>query len=120
MHLGTNDAFKRQSNESTVQDLAKVIEILRADNPEIIVLLAKLIPTSRKPGDTAAVESLNAAIPQVAERFSTDKSPIIMVDQFSGFDAATQTYDGVHPNESGEEQMAQVWFDAIMNVVNAN
>ena len=104
IHLGSNDAFKRQSNESTVMDLEKVIEILRADNPKVIVLLAKLIPTTRKPGDTAAVESLNDAIPQVAEKLSTDDSPIILVDQFSGFDAASQTYDGVHPNASGEQK----------------
>lgn len=117
IHLGSNDAFNRHSNESTIQDLEQVIKILRADNPNVIVLLSKLIPTTRKPDDAAAIESLNAVIPQMAEKFSTDNSPIIIVDQFSGFDAGTQTYDGVHPNEAGEEKMAQVWFDAIMQVV---
>lgn len=120
IHLGTNDAFKRQSNKSSLKDLRTVVEILRADNPEVIVLLAQLIPTKRKPGDAKAVKSLNDAIPQLAKDLSTKESPIIIVDQFSGFDAAADTYDGVHPNERGEEKMAQVWFDAIMNVVESN
>ena len=120
IHLGTNDAFKRQSNKSSLKELEKVIGILRDDNPGVVVLLAKLIPTKRKPGDAKAVKSLNNAIPRLAKRLSTKESPVIVVDQFSGFDAAADTYDGVHPNESGEEKMAQVWFDAIMEVVKSN
>ena len=113
IHLGTNDAFNRHPNESTVEELKQVIEILRKDTPGISILLAKLIPASRKPGDAAAVESLNELIPQVAETMSTEESPVILVDHFSGFDAEKHTYDGVHPNEAGEERMAQVWFEAI-------
>ena len=120
LHLGTNDAFYRQSNESTLRDLEKIIGILRADNPNVTILLAQLIPTKRKPGDAKAVKSLNEAIPRIAESLSMEESPIIIVDQFSGFDAAADTYDGVHPNDQGEEKMAQVWFEAIMGVVNAN
>lgn len=120
IHLGTNDAFKRQSNESSLKDLEKIIGILRSDNPNVIVLLAKMIPTKRKPGDAKAVVSLNNAIPQLAKDLSTKESPVIVVDQFSGFDAGADTYDGVHPNENGEEKMAQVWFKAIMDVVNTN
>lgn len=117
VHLGTNDAFKRQSNESSAKELKEVIRILREDNPRVIVLLAKLIPTLRKPGDAKAVESLNKAIPRVVEEMNTKKSPVILVDQYSGFDAVKDLYDKVHPNASGEEKMAQRWFDAIKAVV---
>lgn len=117
LHLGTNDAFNRQSNESTVDELKEVIRILRGDNPRITILLAKLIPVKHKPGNADLVESLNEAIPQVAEDMHTGQSPVILVDHFSGFDPEEDTYDGVHPNESGERKMAQRWFDAIMDVV---
>jgi hypothetical protein len=119
IHLGTNDAFNRHSNESSVEELEKVIRILREDNPRITILLAKVIPTARKPGDAEAVESLNEAIPEVVENMSTDKSPVILVDHFTGFDAEEHTYDGVHPNAAGEEIMAQRWFEAIESVVDA-
>jgi len=120
IHLGTNDAFNRHSNESSVEELEEVIRILREDNPRITILLAKLIPTVRKAGDTEAVESLNREIPEIAEDMSTEQSPVIIVDHFQGFDAEEDTYDGVHPNAAGEEKMAQRWFQAIMEVARSN
>lgn len=117
VHLGTNDAFKGQSNESTIDELKEVIRILREDNPRITILLARLIPVNRNPGDADPIESLNAAIPRVAEAMHTEQSPVIIVDHASGFDPESDTYDGVHPNVSGERKMARRWFDAIMDVV---
>ena len=40
--------------------------------------------------------------------------PVFLVDQFVDFDAQTETYDGIHPNDLGEEKMAQRWFEAII------
>jgi len=117
VHLGTNDAFNRHSNESSAKELKEVIRILREDNPEVTVLLAKLIPAKLKPGDGDAVESLNRVIPAVAEDMSTGQSPVIVVDHFEGFDVDKHTYDGVHPNEAGEKLMARRWFEAIQSVV---
>lgn len=116
MHLGTNDAFNRHSNESTVKEMKEIIRILREDNPSVTVLLAKVTPVDHKPGDAEAVASLNEAIPTVAEDMHTSESPVILVDHFSGFDPDKHTYDGVHPNEAGEELMAERWFEAIMEV----
>jgi len=81
MHLGTNDAFNRHSNESSIKELKEVIRILREDNPQVTILLAKLIPAELNPGDGEAVESLNEVIPTVAEDISTEQSPVIIVDQ---------------------------------------
>lgn len=94
-----------------------MIQILREDNPEVTVLLAKLIPAKLNPGGGEAVESLNEVIPTVAEDMSTEQSPVIVVDHFEGFDVDEHTYDGVHPNEAGEKLMAKRWFEAIQSVV---
>lgn len=120
VHLGTNDAFNRQNNESSVKELKEVIRILREDNPEVTILLAKLIPAKLNPGDGEAVESLNEVIPTVVEDMSTEQSPVIMVDHFEGFDVDEHTYDGVHPNEAGEKLMARRWFEAIRSVVESD
>ena len=47
-----------------------------------------------------------AAIPGWATGKSTAASPITVVDQWSGFNDATDTIDGVHPNASGNQKMA--------------
>lgn len=117
VHLGTNDAFTNSDNTSTVNGLKQIVRTLREDNPEVIVLLAKLIPVRRAPADAGPIESLNQAIPGVAETMHTDESPVLIVDHYSGFDPEQDTYDGVHPNESGEKKIARRWFDAIMAVV---
>jgi lysophospholipase L1-like esterase len=113
VHLGTNDAFYRQSNPQVAAELKAVINTLREDNPNAIILLAKVIPTSRSKADKQAVEKLNGMIPSVASQMNNSASPVILVDQFTGFDANAETYDGVHPNALGEERIAQRWFDAI-------
>ena len=113
VHLGTNDAFYRQSNAATAEKLARVIQLLRSDNPKITILLAQVIPTSRTAEDAKAVASLSAYIPEFADDIDTRDSPVIVVDMYSGFDASKDTYDAVHPNALGEEKIAERWFSAI-------
>jgi hypothetical protein len=117
VHLGTNDAFTTGDNASTVSNLKQIIRILRAHNPEVSVLLAQLIPAGRGPEDDGPIESLNREIPRLAQAMHTARSPVIIVDQYSGFDPEVDTYDGVHPNESGEGKIARRWFDAIMELL---
>ncbi len=116
IHLGTNDMNQGQSVASTIAELEDIITTLRADNPDVIVFLALLIPRT-DPLKNADIDALNAAIPTIALTMSTAQSPIIIVDQNTGFDAAAETYDGVHPNEAGEQKMAQKWYDAIDEVI---
>ena len=53
-------------------------------------------------------------------KMNTKESPVILVDQFSGYDAVKDSYDKVHPNASGEEKVAQRWVEAIKEVVGSN
>ncbi len=57
--------------------------------------------------------NFNAEMDGIAANKSTVDSPVWVVDQHSGFDAAADTYDNVHPDASGEEKMAQKWHDAM-------
>lgn len=115
VHLGSNDVFAGQDNAGTLQELAGIVERLRAANPSVRVLLAQLIPTSR-PGRDQQIVQLNAAIPGLAARLSTPASPVIAVDQYTGFDAARETRDGTHPNAAGEAKMANRWFAAYLEL----
>ncbi|HFD87772.1 MAG TPA: hypothetical protein ENJ35_08880 [Gammaproteobacteria bacterium] len=111
VHLGTNDVRDGQDNASTIADLKAVITALRGKNPRVIIMLAKIIPT-----DTAAVEPLNTLIGGLST-MSTVNSPVIIVDQYTGFDRIPDTFDGIHPNLSGENKLADKWLAEINKVI---
>lgn len=114
IHLGSNDAIQNNSTISSVDELNQVIDILRQDNPDITIFLSQLIPT-RNSGTNNIIDDLNNRIPGIIADKNQANSPVILVDQSAGFNANTDTYDGVHPNDAGEAKMAQKWFDALKN-----
>ncbi|QRK14019.1 cellulose-binding protein [Archangium violaceum] len=110
IHLGTNDLFQGNTIDSTLQEIGQIIDKLRAVNPSVKVFLAKVIQSTRS---NTTLDAFNQRIPAFATSKSTTTSPVIVVDQWTGFNASTDTYDGVHPNATGEAKMAERWFQAI-------
>jgi hypothetical protein len=114
IHLGHNDLGRGQSIASTIQELGEIIDILRYHNPRVTVLLAQIIPTYPP---SPAIPKLNVEIARLAEAKNTRESPVLRVNQAEGFDAREDTFDGLHPNESGEEKMAIRWYTALVKVL---
>lgn len=115
IHLGTNDALQDKSTESTISDLSQLIDRLRAHNPQVRILLAQVIPAFKKQD---RISDLNAQIPALASSKSTEESPIIVVNQSAAYASSSNNYDGLHPNPSGEEKLAQKWLAGIMSIIN--
>jgi len=61
--------------------------------------------------------ALNQAIPDWAASKSTAESPIVVVDCWTGFDPSSDTGDGVHPNNSGNEKLAYAWFEPLVQAI---
>ena len=116
IHLGSNDVFQGESIDSTIDELGELIDAVRASRPEATFLLAQLIPTSMANAN-AGIRELNARIPELAKARSSATSRVIVVDQFTGFDASRQTYDGVHPNPDGEIHLSDRWLEALESVL---
>jgi len=110
IHAGTNDMLQFQSVSSTKEELRDMIEAVRAVNPNAIVLLATLIPNT-----SVDMSAMATAINALATEENTSSSPVILVDQYTGFDEDDDTYDGIHPALQGEEKMAAKWLDAIVS-----
>ncbi|MBD1822466.1 cellulose-binding protein [Cyanobacteria bacterium FACHB-DQ100] len=110
IHLGTNDILGGQSFDGAIAELRKLIEVMRQRNPRLKILISQLIPSS---GGEALTQQFNQQIVALARSINSQTSPVILVDQFSGFDVQQDTYDGLHPNESGEQKMADRWFQAL-------
>ncbi|RYO75982.1 hypothetical protein DL763_010896 [Monosporascus cannonballus] len=61
------------------------------------------------------IQNLNRAIVPWAQGLNTTESPIWVVDQYTGFSGTSDLRDGVHPNNSGDEKMANVWYPAVVH-----
>jgi lysophospholipase L1-like esterase len=120
MHLGTNDLWG--GTISTTQILtaySKLVDQMRANNPTMKIIVAQIIPMepSNCTGCAQRVVSLNNAIPGWAAGKTTAQSPITVVDQWTGFNAATDTFDGVHPVDSGFQKMSDRWYPALTSAL---
>jgi lysophospholipase L1-like esterase len=125
IHAGTNDLLFGGSAgpDNALAGLTQMVQRLRARNPQIRIAVAQIVPvdpshpgwflTGNYAGVPASVLALNSRLPAWAASISTGSSPVIVVDQYSGFDGRADTIDGIHPNSSGEAKLAQRWFSAI-------
>jgi lysophospholipase L1-like esterase len=115
MHLGTNDVWSNIAPATILTAFGKLVDQMRASNPAMKVLVAKIIPMN--PSNCAAcgqrVIDFNNAIPAWASSKSTAQSPVTVVDQFTGFSTSADTYDGVHPNATGDQKMSDKWYPPL-------
>ncbi|GAA4084791.1 hypothetical protein GCM10022214_50890 [Actinomadura miaoliensis] len=92
---------------------------MRASNPAMKILVARLIPMNPATCAECAdrLVALNRAIPDWAAANSTAASPITVVDQWTGFSTSADTYDGVHPNDSGNQKISDRWYPALASAL---
>ncbi len=130
LHIGTNDikgydpavdGTVAEMVETTLDEVEGIINVLRADNPNVVVMAAQLFP-ALNPTVDANTDLFNAALPARVAEWTTAQSPVVLVDQNTGFDPTigVDSYDGVHPNASGEEKMAQRWVDRLAQITDTH
>jgi lysophospholipase L1-like esterase len=123
LELGTNEVFQCTPAIEAMKDLSTIIDKLRKTNPSVIILLAQIPPLGAEWGpkklcgnDNSYSESVNLfniAVKQFATKKNTKRSPVKLVDQFTGVYPDTDMYDDIHPNQEGEIKMAERWFDSL-------
>ena len=114
VYVGHNDIFNGQSPSNARDDIANIIAALRADNPNMVILVGKLAPSAWDGGiHNANITTLNTLLDSLAASASTTASPVVTVDLNTGFNTTTMTTDGQHPSPTGEAWMADKWFNAL-------
>lgn len=110
IELGHNDLRNGQDIPGTVKELGQIIDQLRIVNPRIAIVLAQVSPTL---SGLPQLPAFNAQLPALVAAKHLGTSPVVLVNQFTGFDPVTMTWDGSHPNALGEAQMADRWISAL-------
>jgi hypothetical protein len=113
--LGINDlSFGRTDVAGTEANLRTFVANARAGNPKIKIVLGLLLPKASEPaGLTAQVAQYNGDLPGIAAQLSTSSSPVVVADDASAINTATDLWDGTHPNAEGEIKIAAGFADAL-------
>ncbi|KAF2746630.1 carbohydrate esterase family 3 protein, partial [Sporormia fimetaria CBS 119925] len=113
MHLGTNDIVSGNKQVSEIiAAFTKMVGQMRASNPRMKIIVAQIIPVGF--GNYPRIPELNRAIPGWAQQQNKTESPIWVVDQYTGFSGTGDNRDGIHPNDSGDTKMMNVYYPALI------
>ncbi|AYV28389.1 hypothetical protein EES41_16825 [Streptomyces sp. ADI95-16] len=93
----------------TAANVRRFVEEARAGRPGIRMVLLPVIPNVRAESDApfaSEVARFNELLAKAAADLSTDASPILLGARPSSYEIHHDTYDGTHPNASGEHRIA--------------
>ncbi|BBH63934.1 SGNH hydrolase [Actinoplanes sp. OR16] len=109
LDIGTNDLIRNQANGST-QRLGKLIDRIVAADPDVKIVLAKLLVVKHK--NAREFRAFNAKLAKVAARHPRN---VTLVDM--SVIPASDTVDGVHPDQDGYQKMAFQWYQGLRRVL---
>jgi lysophospholipase L1-like esterase len=112
LHIGTNEL---DTSPDAVQTILNEIDRYERDySHPITVLLALIINRAPYSAETTQFNNNVKAMAQ-ARIASGDK--IVIVDMESALNYSTDMWDTLHPNEQGYAKMANVWFNALKQIL---
>jgi PKD repeat protein len=118
--IGTNDALLQIPLANRTANLRAIVGQLRERSPGVTILLAQIIPTDDATRNAQQVVPFNRNVTVLAAELSTQQSPVIVVDQYTGYDgAADNGPDGFHPARTGMQKIAARWYAALVPVLAA-
>ena len=116
LNAGSDNRTAASLDES-IDDLKELLAGLRERNPRVTILLSTPLPSSaaNRLGPVCSMEDLKDRIVATCEAggFDAPGSPVLLVDQWTGFDPATMTGDGTHPNPAGQAFIARNYLNAL-------
>ncbi len=113
LHIGTNDITR---NGEDANEVSAILDEIDRFSTDIKVVLALII--DRVPNDSRTTQ-YNIDVNNMAQSRIAAGDDIVVVDMNSVFNYIDDMYDNLHPNDVGYTKMADVWFDALDNIITA-
>ncbi|MFF7298393.1 GDSL-type esterase/lipase family protein [Streptomyces sp. NPDC008265] len=107
--LGLIDLGFYTDADQTAANVRAFVAAARAAGPALRMVLLPVIPNSRAEEDApfaAEVARFNELLAKIVADLTTDASPILLAARPEAYDIHRDTYDGTHPNASGEHRLA--------------
>ncbi|MEU2929969.1 GDSL-type esterase/lipase family protein [Streptomyces sp. NPDC007251] len=114
--LGLIDLGFYTNAEQTAENVHAFVASAREADPRVRMVLLPVIPNIRAQVDepfAAQVDHFNDLLAKCAADLDESRSPIVFASRPEGYDIHTDTYDGTHPNASGEHRIAGAFAGAM-------
>ena len=112
LHIGTNDI---SHNHENVAEVASILDEIKRYDPDITVILAGII--SRTDGKAAQTTQYNDALYALTLSRIAKGDKIVWVDMENALNYVDDMCDAIHPNLSGYHKMANIWLDALRDIL---
>ncbi|MEV0092455.1 GDSL-type esterase/lipase family protein [Streptomyces sp. NPDC050738] len=114
--LGLIDLGFYTDADQTAANAARFIEAARTENPRIRMVILPVIPNIRAETDApfaAEVAHFNTLLAKTVANADEPRSPLLLASRPATYDIHHDTYDGTHPNASGEHKLAAAFADTM-------
>ncbi|MFI2642750.1 GDSL-type esterase/lipase family protein [Streptomyces sp. NPDC018610] len=114
--LGLIDLGFYTNAGQTAENVSAFVERARAARPRIRMVVLPVIPNVRaedEPAFAAEVSLFNELLAKAVADLDEPRSPLLLASPPPAYDIRTDTYDGTHPNGSGEHRIAAAFADAM-------
>ncbi|MEU1195470.1 GDSL-type esterase/lipase family protein [Streptomyces sp. NPDC005813] len=114
--LGLIDLGFYTNAAQTAANARAFVAEARAANPRIRLALLPVIPNVRAESDAAFaadVAAFNELLAKAVADLDEPRSPLLLASPPASYDIHLDTYDGTHPNASGEHKIAEAFAEAM-------
>ncbi|MFG2651133.1 SGNH/GDSL hydrolase family protein [Streptomyces sp. NPDC048436] len=114
--LGLIDLGFYTNAEQTADNVRGFVAAARSANPRVRMVLLPVIPNIRARTDApfaAEVSRFNVLLAKAVADLDTGVSPLLLASSPVSYEIDADTYDGTHPNGSGEHKLAAAFADAM-------
>ncbi|MEU6508600.1 SGNH/GDSL hydrolase family protein [Streptomyces sp. NPDC046942] len=114
--LGLIDLGFYTNAEQTAENVRAFIAGARESDPRIRMVLLPVIPNIRAEQDAdfaAQVDLFNVLLAKTVADLDEPRSPLLLASIPEAYDIHVDTYDGTHPNASGEHRIAEAFAGAM-------
>lgn len=114
--LGLIDLGFYTDADQTAENVRAFVAEARTANPRVRMVLLPVIPNVRaesEPAFAAQVARFNELLAKAVADLDERRSPLLLASPPRPYDLHTHTYDGTHPNASGEHRIAATFADTL-------
>ncbi|MFJ5059596.1 SGNH/GDSL hydrolase family protein [Streptomyces nigra] len=114
--LGLIDLGFYTNAEQTAENVRAFVAEARTANPRVRLVVLPVIPNVRAVDDppfAAQVTRFNELLAKAVADLDQPRSPLLLASPPPSYEIDRDTYDGTHPNASGEHKIAGAFADAM-------